>query len=167
MEVKFEGPSVWQSCTNWPRPCWAKEEVNQSSRKTVARGRSEGCHQEFSQNLLPHLTPSIWSEILNQIQIAQDYASLSVLSYFTVFSFPHLTFPCSLFLPCLISVDSWGCSTIAVKSCSACSSVQFLFIHIVGLVVCEAKFEVTLTGLLLREFTAAKKTSFGLLSKYF
>lgn len=47
---------------------------------------------------------------------------------------------------------------MAVKSCSACSSVQFLFIHIVGLVVCEAKFSVTLTGLLCREFTAAKKT---------
>lgn len=92
---------------------------------------------------------------------------LLFLSYFTVLPFPHLTFPCSPFLPCLISVDSWGCSTIAVKSCSACSSVQFLFIHIVGLVVSEAKFEVTLTGLLLREFTAAMKTSLGIFPSIF
>lgn len=117
-------------------------------------------------------TPSIWSKILNQIQITHEipytfYVSLSVLSNFTVQPFPHLTFPCSLFLPCLISVDSWGCSTIAVKSCFACSSVQFLFIHIVGLVVYEAKFEVTLTGLLLREFTAAKKTSLGFFPSIF
>lgn len=56
MVVKFEGPSVWQSCTNWPRPCHAKEEVNQPSRKTAAaaRGRSEGFHLEFSQNLVSH-----------------------------------------------------------------------------------------------------------------
>lgn len=46
---------------------------------------------------------------------------------------------------------------MAVKSCSTCSGVQFLFIHIMGLVVCEAKFGVTLTGLLCREFTTAKK----------
>lgn len=45
---------------------------------------------------------------------------------------------------------------ITVKSCSACSSMQFLFIHIMGLVVCEAEFGVTLPGLLYREFTAAK-----------
>lgn len=54
-----------------------------------------------------------------------------------------------------------------LKSCSACSSVQFLFIQIVGLVVCEAKFEVTLTGLLLRELTAAKKTSLGFFPSIF
>lgn len=116
--------------------------------------------------------PSIWSKILDQIQITYEmsctfHASLSVLSYSTVLPSPHHTFPCSLFLPCLISVDSWGCSTIAVKSCSACSSVQFLFIHIVGLVVCEAKFEVTLTGLLLREFTGAKKISLGFFPSIF
>lgn len=45
--------------------------------------------------------------------------------------------------------------------------MQFLFIHIVDLVVCEAKFEVTLTGLLLREFTAAKKTSLGFFPSIF
>lgn len=80
----------------------------------------------------------------------------------------HLTFPCCpLFLPCLTSLDSWGCSTIAAKSCSACSSMQFLFIHIMGLVVCGAKFGVTLTGFLCRQFTAAKKKKVELLLKYF
>lgn len=49
-----------------------------------------------------------------------------------------------------------GMQNITVKSCSACSSMQFLFIHIMGLVVCEAEFGVTLPGLLYREFTAAK-----------
>lgn len=45
---------------------------------------------------------------------------------------------------------------MAVQSCSACSHVQFLFICIVGLVVCKAKFGVTLTGLCSRQFAAAK-----------
>lgn len=83
------------------------------------------------------------------------------------FPSPILLFLVPCFFPCLISVDSWGCDTIAVKSCSACSSVQFLFIHIVGLVVCEAKFEVTLTGLFLREFTAVEKISLGFFPSIF
>lgn len=95
-------------------------------------------------------------------------ASFSVLSCFAVIPFPHFTFPCChLFLPCLISLHSWGCSTIAVKSCSACSGMQFLFIHIMGLVVWEAEFGVTLTLLLCREFIAAEKNMPGFFTNVF
>lgn len=110
-------------------------------------------------------TPSIWSKILNWIQVTDEvsytfYASLSFIlhssslppSYFSLFPISSL-----FHFSGLLGMQHHSC-----KKLFCLFYVQFLFIHIVGLVVSEAKFEVTLTGLLLREFTAAMKTSLGI-----